>query len=163
MINIAFSQDEIDRLYDGQLNHPIPKVRRKILAIYLKSQGVKHEIILRICRITWPTMTHYFHEYMGGGFEKITQARHVGHPSKLTAYGDTVRTELDARPPATLKEARARIKELTGLERSIPQVWAFLRKIGFSIKKVGGVPGRADPVEQEAFKKRTRTKTDRGC
>ena len=161
MIKIDFSQDEIDQLYAGQLNHPNPKVRRKILALYLKSQNVGHDIISNICRISWPTMTSYFNEYKEGGIEKLAQTGHTGHPSELKAHRDAIKAEFTAKPPATLKEARARIISLTGLERSIPQVWEFLRKLGFSTKKVGGVPGRADPVEQEAFKKRTRAKVGR--
>ena len=56
-------------------------------------------------------------------------------------------------PPATLKEARSKINELTGIERSIPQIWSFLRRLGLSTRKVGGVPGNVDPQEQERFKK----------
>lgn len=159
MIKIRFSQEENDRLYDAQLNHPVPKVRRKILALYLKSQGISHDLICKTCRISWPTMTSYFNEYMNGDFEQFAQTRHHGNPSKLKTHGEVIKDAFAAKPPATLKEARARIAALTGLERSIPQIWAFLRTLGLRTRKVGGVPGRVDPAAQEDFKKRTRAKT----
>jgi len=40
---------------------------------------------------------------------------------------------LEANPPATRKEAQARIKALTGIQRSLPQVGEFLKKTGFSV------------------------------
>jgi len=42
---------------------------------------------------------------------------------------------LEADPPATLKQAQARIKAATGLERSLPQVGEFLKKTNFAVGK----------------------------
>jgi hypothetical protein len=42
---------------------------------------------------------------------------------------------LEENPPATQKEAQARIKELTGIQRSLPQVREFLKKTKFVAAK----------------------------
>jgi transposase len=45
----------------------------------------------------------------------------------------------------------AKIKELTGLERSLSQVREFLKAIEMRFMKVGSVPAKADPEVQEKF------------
>jgi len=154
MVKIAFTEEEIDRLYEGQLSHESQSTRKKMLALYLKSIGIEHAMICKICRVSWPTMLSYLKDYIDGGIEKLTKNLHVGHPSALNAYSQEIKAAFVADPPATIKEARAKIIEITGLSRSIPQIWSFLNKIGMKPRKVGGVPGRADVEAQEDFKKK---------
>ena len=79
----------------------------------------------------------------------------------MNSFSQEIKDAFDAKPPATLKEARARIQEMTGLTRSISQVWSFLRKIGLKTRKVGGVPGKADPAQQEELKKKNSNRGSR--
>jgi transposase len=155
MIKIVFSQPEIDELYKAQLINPNPRIRRKLMAVYMKSLDVGHEMICKVCRISWPTLLSYFKEYLLGGINDMTRNRHRGHPSKLNDYEIEIKTLLTDNPPATIKEAKAKIKGLTGIEISIPQVWSFMRKLGFSTRKVCGIPGKADVEVQESFKKKS--------
>lgn len=154
MIKITFTQEDIDRLYEGHLNHASQRTRKKLLAVYLKSMRVEHDLICKICRISWPTMVSYLKEYRDGGFERVTINMHRGHPSELNAHRQEIRTAFEVKCPATLKEAKARIKEISGIERSLPQVWSFLHKLGLRPRKVGGVPGKVDVDAQETFKKK---------
>jgi transposase len=154
MIKIVFSQTEIEELYKAQLSNPNPRIRKKLMAVYMKSLGIGHEIICKACRISWPTLLSYFKEYISGGINEMTKNRHRGHPSKLNDFEHEIKALLVDNPPATVKEAKAKIKGLTGIEISIPQIWAFMRKIGFSTRKVCGIPGKADPEVQESFKKK---------
>jgi Winged helix-turn helix len=55
-------------------------------------------------------------------------------------------------PPATVKAAAAFIEKRTGLRRSLSQVRQFMQGLGLRRRKVGSVPAKADPVDQEAFK-----------
>ena len=153
MVNIAFTEEDIDRLYEEQLSHERQSARKKLLAVYLKSIGVEHAMICKICRVSWPTMLSYIKEYIDGGIEGLTQNLHIGHPSALNAYSQEIKAAFESDPPATIKEARAKILEITGLTRSITQIWNFLNKIGMKPRKVGGVPGRMDVEAQETFKK----------
>ena len=47
----------------------------------------------------------------------------------------------------------AKIKELTGIKRSENRVREFLKSIGMAPRKVGMIPAKADPEEQESFLK----------
>jgi len=155
MLNIDFSDDEIDALYEAHDMNPNPKVRRKLLAVYLKSQNLEHGKICKMLRISLPTFLSYMRQYMEGGIDRLILNLHRGHPSELNAFAIPIRKEFERKPPATLKEARKRIKSLTGIERSIPQVWEFVRKLGMSVRKVGGIPGKVDAEAQEVFKKKS--------
>ena len=155
MIKIAFSAEDIDKLYEEQMFHGNPRTRKKFLAVYLKSLGLEHGEICRICRISWPTMLTYFKEYRDGGIKRVTLKLHQGHPSELNTHRKKIKAAFKAKCPATLKEAKAKIKEITGIERSIPQIWGFLHKLGLRSRKVGGVPGKADVDVQEDFKKKS--------
>jgi len=155
MIKINFTPDEIDKLYEAQLCHPNLRIRKKLQVVYLKSQGVEHGQICQICRISWPTMVAHLKEYRDGGLDRISLNLYKGHPSELNSYIQELKVAFEVKLPATVKEARAIIKEITGLERSIPQIWSFLHKLGLRPRKVGGVPGKVDVEAQERFKKTT--------
>jgi hypothetical protein len=43
---------------------------------------------------------------------------------------------------------------LTGIERRKSAVRDFLRSMNMAFRKTGNVPGKADPVKQEEFKKK---------
>jgi hypothetical protein len=55
-------------------------------------------------------------------------------------------------PPASVNQARAVIKELTGIERSLTQVREFLKHLGLKRRKVGMIPAKAVISEQSRFK-----------
>jgi len=153
MLKLVFTDEEKDKLFIEYREALNPRVRNKLLAVYLKSLETEHSKICEICRVSWPTMLSYFKEYQKDGVEGLTRIKHKGRPSEMNSHADVIKAAFVERPPATIKEARSRIEEITGLTRSIPQVWSFLNRIGFRLRKVGGVPGKANIAEQDAFKK----------
>ncbi len=52
MIQIKFTTDEIEKLNYERYHYPHPKVQKKMEALYLKSQGLPHNEILRLCHIS---------------------------------------------------------------------------------------------------------------
>jgi transposase len=73
--------------------------------------------------------------------------------SELLAHRTTIEDYFRTNPPATIKEAAAKIYELTGIQRSESSIRAFLKRIGIQRRKVGHIPAKADVEAQEAFKK----------
>tara|TARA_B100001179_G_C18539674_1_gene381009 strand:- start:720 stop:1085 length:366 start_codon:yes stop_codon:yes gene_type:complete len=71
MIRIDFTPAEIDALYEARLHHPHHRVRQKLDALYLKSQGLSHQAICRITRITKATLVSYLKAYVEGGLETL--------------------------------------------------------------------------------------------
>ena len=51
MIRLEFLEEEINALYNGQFMHENQRMRKKIQVLYLKSMGLEHGTICRVCRI----------------------------------------------------------------------------------------------------------------
>jgi hypothetical protein len=73
--------------------------------------------------------------------------------SELCEHTTTIEAYFCEHPPVSVKEAMAKIEELTGIQRSENRVRKFLKSIGLSPRKVDTIPAKADPDEQESFLK----------
>jgi transposase len=135
MIKIEFTPEEIAEIRYERFNHPHPRVQLKMDALLLKSQGLKHKQICEIINIDGDTLTSYLMAYKNGGIEALKVINFYKPESKLMEYQSTLEKEFTENPPATVKEAISRIKELTNIERSDVQVGKFLKKNGVKTKK----------------------------
>jgi transposase len=158
MIEINFSEEEINELNYQRYHHPHPLVQKKMEALYLKSQRLSHQEICRLCRISRTTLSLYLKTYKNGGIESLKQIFYKGQPSQLNQHQKTIEEEFRQNPPRTSAEACVIIEKLTGIKRSPTQVRKFLTKIGMKIRKVGHIPGKAtnpDKIEeQEEFRQK---------
>jgi transposase len=149
MIHIAFTDAEIDALDYERYHHPLPHVQRRMDIVYLKSQGVLHQEIARLCRVSRQTVVTTLHLYQDGGIERLKQFHFAGQPSALNAHQPTLEAYFRAHPPRRVAEAQADIERLTGIRRAPTQIRAFLKRMGMHVRKVGAMPGRAqEPAKQ---------------
>ena len=121
--------------------HPHPRVRQKMDALHLKASGLKHKQISVIMGINGNTLRSYLKEYQKDGVKKMLHVNFYQPVSELDAYQATIRKYIEQTPPASIKEAQAKIKELTGIKRGPTQTGIFLKKMGVKLRKVGMVPG----------------------
>lgn len=156
MIRISFNEDEISELEYERFHYPDPKVQRKMEALYLKSQNIKHQSICSLCRISSVTLVEYFRQYIDGGIERLKLNLYKGKSNELSQYRESLEFFFNANPPKSTKEAKTIIKERTGIKRGMTQVRIFLKRMGFKYRKVGTIPGKAVDdekiTEQEKFK-----------
>lgn len=156
-IKIEFTAEEIDELEYERYHHPHPKVQRKMESLYLKSQGLEHQEIRRLCRISSKTtLSGYLKQYQKGRVEGLKQLNYLGQANELLGYAPTLEEEFKIRPPRSTTQAQATIEKLTGVKRSPTQIRAFMKRLGLRCRKVGYVPGKATSpdkqAQQEAFK-----------
>ena len=150
MIHITFTDAEIAALEYERYHHPLPHVQKRMELVYLKSQGVRHQEIARLCHISRQTLVTTLHLYQEGGIERLKRFHFAGQPSALNAHHSALEASFRTHPPRTVAEAQATIEQLTGIRRSPTQIRAFLKRIGMQVRKVGAMPGRAhDPVKQQ--------------
>lgn len=154
MTRIEFTEEEIEKLRYERFHHPHPRVQQKMEALLLKSQGVPHWQICEILAITENTLRAYLQAYLEGGVEKLKELKFPCPQSELAAHAETLEGYFREHPPATIKEAVAKIEELTGIRRSETQVRQFLKSLGMRRLKLGAIPAKADPEKQAIFKKR---------
>ncbi len=157
MRKIEFTPEIIEQLRYESIHHEHHIVRRRMLALLLKSRGLLHKEIAEILGISETTLREYFDLYLAGGVEALKELHYHGKENLLRAHKDEIIAALEANPPTTLREARAIIKAVTGLERSLPQVSAFLQEHKVIRRKVKPIPAQADIQAQETFKTETLT------
>lgn len=157
MIKLSFSEEAIAALHYERYHHPHPRVQRKMEALYLKSQGLRHCDIAALVRVSEPTLVSYLREYAEGGIERLKVLKFYQPKSDLVEHQAQIESYFREHPPKSVGEATHTIEELTGIKRSREQVRQFLHRIGMSCRRVGVVPAKADPVVQEEFKKKPRT------
>jgi transposase len=122
-------------------------------ALWLKSQKLSHKDICRLTGISPNNLRGYLRAYLKGGIEALKELNFYKPQSELCEHTKTIEAYFREHPPASVKEAMAKIKELTGIQRSENRVREFLKSIGMSPRKVGMIPAKADPDEQESFLK----------
>ncbi len=156
MTIIDFTQEEINALEYERYHHPHPKVQKKMEAIYLKSQGLKHNEINRLCRLSRTTFITYLRQYQQGGIDSLKELGYKGQPSELLKHASTLEEYFKEHLPTKASEAQSVIEKLTGIKRSPTQVRTFLKRLGLRCRKVGQIPGKAanpDKIkEQEEFR-----------
>lgn len=152
MRKTEFTQEEIKQLSYHSIYHTHHIVRRRMQALLLKSQEVPHKEIGEILDISQTTLREYFDLYLTAGMEALSQLNYQGQPNLLQKKKDEIITFLEAQPPATLKQAQVKIKEVSGLERSLPQISEFLKENQLIRRKVKQIPAKADVQAQEKFK-----------
>lgn len=151
MIQIEFTEQDIEQLHHEHVHHPDPRVRQRMATVYLKALGYSHQEIGRIVRISQKTLRRTLRQYQSGGIEALKQVNRYRPTSELEQYRTAIEAEFTAKPPQTINEATERIAQLTGVRRSPSQVRQFLRRLGMKRLKVGQIPAKADAAEQKAF------------
>src|SRR5215210_9183547 len=127
MIRIEFSDAEREALTYERYHHPSPQVQKRMEMVYLKSQGVAHQEIARLCQVSRQTLVTTLHLYQEGGIERLKQFHFAGQPSKLNSHQASVEAAFRAKPPRSVAEAQDGIERITGIRRSPTQIRAFLK------------------------------------
>lgn len=139
MRRIQFSEEEIAQLRYESIYHTHALVRRRMQALLHKAEGWSHAKIGERLGICPTTLRKYLDLFISsaetGRVEALKELNYKGKPNRLMEKKDEIIKHLEENPPATHKEAQAKIKELTGLQRSLTQVSEFLKKTGFVAEK----------------------------
>jgi len=105
MIQIEFSAEAIKNLDYERYHHPSPKVQKKMEVLYLKSIGMAHNEIRRICRISKTTLTTYLKQYLDGGLEGLKKLNYKGRPNELLQHRTSLEAYFKEHLPRTTAEA----------------------------------------------------------
>ena len=151
MIQLTFTPEEKEMIHYERFHHPHPHVQRKMEVLWCKSLGKSHQEIAEIAGVHPNTVTTQLQEYQAGGLEAVRRLNFYQPQSQLEAHRTTLKEYFEQHPCATLKAAAAKIEEMTGIQRSLPQVENFLKQMGMKCRKVGCIPAKANPAQQAEF------------
>jgi transposase len=152
MSDLKFTEEDREILNYERFHHPHPRVQLKMEVLWLKSQNLSVNMICRLAKISPNTLRKYCQQYQTGGVEKLKEVNFYQPKSELRFHQTTIQKYLELNPPASINEAVNQIENLTGIKRSPTQIQKFLKSIGMRCLKIGAIPSKADPDEQEEYK-----------
>jgi transposase len=153
MSGLKFTEEDQKLLNHERFHHPHPRVQLKMEVLWLKSQNLPVKLICKLADISPNTLRTYCEQYQSGGVERLKKINFNQPKSELESHQTTIRQYLELNPPANISQAAQQIEKLTGIKRSPSQIRKFLKSIGMRCLKVGAIPAKADPDEQEEYKR----------
>jgi len=154
MYILNLSEAEIQELNYERYYYPCPLVQKRLHTVYLRvATGLTNQMIGQIVGRHPNTVTKDIKCYKSEGIEGLKRVGYGTNSSELTSHQTTLAAFFEKHPPASIKEAQYRIKELTGIERSLTQVRSFMKRMGLKRYKTGHIPAKADRTKQEEWLK----------
>jgi transposase len=145
MRQITFTDEQVKQLVYESIYHDHHLVRRKMLTLFLKAQGYVHHEVTDLIQTSPTTLRTYLDQFTTGGVDSLKPLHYVGSPNRLAERHAAIIAHLEAAPPATLKEAQAKIEEVSQLKRPLPQVRAFLQTYKLRRRKMKQLPKDGTP------------------
>jgi transposase len=158
MLQVKIREEDKAVFARERYEHIHPRVCQRMDALHLKSKGLNNSDILVVLDICNNTLLQYYKMYNAGGVDELRKINFNRPQSQLLAHKESLEKYFVENPPASISEAAAKIKELTGIERKETQVRKFLKSIGFRCLQVGVVPAKAMTEEKKTNKRNIWTK-----
>lgn len=105
-----------------------------IVVLVLMAIGMKNADIKNILGTSWDSLAKYRQALDANDLDPLfNMPTDKRQKSEMEKFNKQIDASFNANPPKTLREARERIKEITGLDRSITRVRKYLLKRGLKI------------------------------
>ena len=105
-----------------------------IVVLVLMAVGMKNADIRKTLGTSWDSLSKYRRALEADDLDPLFHMPTGNRKkSEMEQFNKEIDASFNTNPPKTLREARERIKEITGLERSITRVRKYLVKRGLKI------------------------------
>lgn len=151
MIEIEFSNEQVNQLCELNFQHPHPVIRRRALTLVLKSQNIPHYKIASSVGICTNTVREYFEMYQQGGVEQLTMINFRKPQSNLVPFKSIIVEYFKKTPPSTMAQACFDIEKLIGVSIKIEALRRYVKLLGLKYRKVGTIPAKADIDGQQKY------------
>src|SRR3954465_10541965 len=137
---VQLTEEQQSIVNEERTSHPNPRIREKMLVIWLLHNGVTREKAAEIVGVGRATVHRYVAAFREGGLDGLRQWNPNRPVSEMAAYRDLIRESFEKQPACTVAEAGERIFQLTGLRRSPSQVRKFVKDMGLKFQRVRPIP-----------------------
>src|SRR6516225_922066 len=139
-LRIRLTEEQQQVVNEERSAHPNPRVREKMLALWLLHNGLTRENAAKIVGIGRATIQRYVAAFREDGLEGLRRWEPNRPVSEMASYRDLIRESFEKEPVRTVAEAAERIFQLTGLRRGPTQVRRFLKDMGLRFLRVRPIP-----------------------
>ena len=154
MLRTNYTEEAQNTFQQLRYSYPDERIMRRFEILWLHACGKFAPEIASIVRQHPDTVRKVINMYKKGGIKLVTTIDSNHPTSELEKHKTSIIEEFTLRPPATAKEAAARIEKLTGIKRDPQRVRIFMTNIGMKFRKAAAIPAKADLEKQEEFKKK---------
>jgi len=150
------SMAEIQKLNYERFHYPCPIVQKRLTAVYIAAtMEFSSSLIGLMSGLHRHSVDSWLKVYVKEGIEAIYKVHYGTNQSELENHAESILQSFTQKPPMTAREAKSRIKDLTGISRSPTQVRAFMKKHDLRYIKMGHIPAKADVEQQKQWVKTT--------
>jgi transposase len=139
-LRIHLTREEQRVVNEERTSHPNPRIREKMLVVWLLHNGMTRQKAAEIVGVGRATVQRYVAAFRGGGLNGLRQWNPNRPVSEMAASRELIRESFEKQPVCTVAEAGERIFQLTGLRRGPTQVRTFLRELGLKWQRVRAIP-----------------------
>ena len=139
-LRVQLTEEQQSMVTEDRTSHPHPRVREKMLILWMLHCGVTREKAAEVAGVGRATVQRYVAAFRDGGLEGLRRWDVKGQVSELVAYRDLIRASFETTPVRTIAEAGDRTFQLTGLRRGPSQVRKFLKDLGLKWRFVRAIP-----------------------
>jgi hypothetical protein len=104
MINIEFTEEEMQALNYERFHYSDHRVPRKMEGLWLKSQKLSHKDICRLTEISPNSLRGYLWAYPKGSIDALKELYFYKPQSELCQHTKTIEAYFREHPPASVKE-----------------------------------------------------------
>jgi transposase len=139
-LRVQLTEEEQQVVNEERTSHPNPRVREKMLVLWLLHNGVTRQKAAEIARIGRATVQRYVAAFRDGGLDGLRHWNPNRPVSEMASYRELIRESFEKQPVCTMAEACERIFQLTGLRRGPSQVRKFLKAMGLKWQRTRAIP-----------------------
>jgi len=153
MLRANYTAEEQNTFQQLRYSYPDTRIMRRFEILWLHACGKFAPEIATLVNQNPHTVRDVINMFNKGGIKLVTTIDSNHPTSGLEKHQTSIIEEFTRQPPATAKEAAARIEKLIGIKRSPERVRVFMASIGMKFRKTAAIPAKADLEKQEIFKK----------
>jgi transposase len=139
-LRIRLTEEQQRVVNEERSAHPNPRIREKMLVIWLLHNGATRQYAAKIVGVSRATVQRYVAAFREGGLDRLRQWNANRPQSEMAADRELIRESFEKQPVRTIAEACERIFQLTGLRRGPSQVRQFLKEMGLKFLRVRPIP-----------------------
>ena len=139
-LRVRLTEEQQRVVNEERSSHPNPRIREKMLVLWLLHNGVTRQDAAKIVGVSRATVQRYVAAFREGGLDGLRRWNPNRPVSEMAAYRDLIRESFEKQPVRTMAEACERIFQLTGLRRGPSQVRKFLKDMGLKFQRVRPIP-----------------------
>jgi len=156
MLTLQINESDLSVLTYEKYLYPCLRVQKRLEVIHLRAlTELSNQKIAQLAGVHPDTVTDYIRCYNQKGLAGLKTVGYQGPCSILAAHQASLQESFQKQPPLSSNQAVARIKALTGIQRSPTQVRNWMHRIGLQYRKVGQIPAKADPDKQQEWLSQT--------